>query len=665
MVYQYGIKNTYKPSDLAPRAYGWPRGVAYAKADVPTQWVDPQSKITTDALRQQFAYEWFQSGERSAGFTGARGLVNPPFVSGAAGRLHPLLVSADGGPARILRGYIRRAEYDVTDELSKCRLYFMYNPEIITREYVSYLEQSALDPFNTVYQSGNLIAPPSILNFSFELFFDRQEECAGDQNHPGVFVDYQFFDMVVRNVIPQDPTQASNTLPDNGVMMVNPRDITVVFSPIITVQGRPTNAQVVFEKFTHRMTPVRMRIQLQILASYFGPVRDMVEYKKEELQTEDTIPIDEFHASLYNFTFLDVDADEADYLDITGGIGSGLIEYGGQLVQSNDANLQIRLAALDYAYQNVTQGGPGAGMDSGWTNYKTGGGSHRWDLPYSADCSGLVTECYVKTAPAHAASMGWDSHPATAQMITLAQQRPNVFMFMPIREFGEENLLPGDILIKNGHTAFWVRAGFIFDASSPSANPEVGERPWTFPGTFTHVIRPTPFGSTGSAAQGDRYNSTLPAGSGGTSAGGVNTTGWSPGTVVASGPQPGLTKLKNIVVAKFGVPDNNGYNPRCVQAHNMAVGTGPKCPYNDQISQHACGLAFDAMTTSSAKHAEIYKWALSAAGAQYGIHEVISGYSPLGGPGRWADGKWRTYSGRSPHTDHVHLSITVAAGAIP
>ena len=33
-----------------------------------------------------------------------------------------------------------------------------------------------------------------------------------------------------------------------------------------------------FEKFTHRMTPIRMRIQLTILASYFGPVRDMVEY---------------------------------------------------------------------------------------------------------------------------------------------------------------------------------------------------------------------------------------------------------------------------------------------------------------------------------------------------------------------------------------------------
>ena len=87
-----------------------------------------------------------------------------------------------------------------------------------------------------------------------------------------MLVDYQFFDLVVRNVIPTDPNQMSNQLPDNGVMMVNPRDITVVFSPQLTVQGRPINAQVVFEKFTHRMTPIRMRISLEMRVMYFGPM---------------------------------------------------------------------------------------------------------------------------------------------------------------------------------------------------------------------------------------------------------------------------------------------------------------------------------------------------------------------------------------------------------
>ena len=161
----------------------------------------------------------------------------------------------------------------------------MYNPEIISRDYVSYLEQGALDPFNTVYQSGNLVAPPSILDFSFELFFDRQEE-ATQVNHPGVFVDYQFFDLVVRNVVPSDPNQASNALPDNGVMMVNPRDITVVFSPQLTIQGRPINARVTFEKFTHRMTPTRMRISLTMRAVYMGPIKDMTEYNAETFPAE-------------------------------------------------------------------------------------------------------------------------------------------------------------------------------------------------------------------------------------------------------------------------------------------------------------------------------------------------------------------------------------------
>ena len=99
-------------------------------------------------------------------------------------------------------------------------------------------------------------------------------------------MDYQFFDLVVRNVVPSDPNQASNTLPDNGVMMVNPRDITVVFSPQFTVQGRPLNARVTFEKFTHRMTPTRMRISLTMRAVYIGPIKDMTEYKAEEFAAE-------------------------------------------------------------------------------------------------------------------------------------------------------------------------------------------------------------------------------------------------------------------------------------------------------------------------------------------------------------------------------------------
>ena len=521
MAYRYGIKNTYRPSSLAPTAYGWNKGWTYNSADVPSQWVDTQNSISTEVLRQQFAYEWFQSGDQFAGFTGEQGLTNPPFVSGAAGRLHPLLVDASGKPARILRGYIRRAEYDVTDNLSKARLYFMYNPETITRDYVSYLEQSALDPFNTVYQSGNAVAPPSILNFSFELFFDRQEE-AMDPAHPGVFVDYQFFDMVVRNVIPSDPNQTSNTLPDNGVMMVNPRDITVVFSPQLTVQGRPTNATVTFQKFTHRMTPVRMTIQLQILASYFGPVRDMVEYKQEEFPAEDSIPIDEIKPSDFNITFSDVDVVATGATDLPG-FGSNApdpADVAGQLGQANDANHKIRLSALQWAMNTVIQGGPGAKghIDPGWTNYATADlpnyGTARHNLPTSADCSGLVASAYV--AIGQAKTMGWAGYPGTATMISTT--KPATSIFVPLSSIDwQKNLLPGDILIRNGHVAFFV--GYsgspptgikVFDAASSTATPEVGQHTYSGTSKFTHLIRPTPLGATSSAAQGGSYNSRLP-----------------------------------------------------------------------------------------------------------------------------------------------------------
>ena len=82
----------------------------------------------------------------------------------------------------------------------------MYNPEQITRDYVSYLDQGALDPFNTVFQSGNLVPPPSFMDFTFSLLFDRQEE-AQSSRHPGVFVDYEFFDLVVRNITPDRQPQ--------------------------------------------------------------------------------------------------------------------------------------------------------------------------------------------------------------------------------------------------------------------------------------------------------------------------------------------------------------------------------------------------------------------------------------------------------------------------
>jgi len=73
----------------------------------------------------------------------------------------------------------------------------MYNPEAIQRDYVAYIEQQALDPFNTIYGANNLVAPPGILNFQFSLFFDRQTENANGSMPRGVLEDYDYFDLVI------------------------------------------------------------------------------------------------------------------------------------------------------------------------------------------------------------------------------------------------------------------------------------------------------------------------------------------------------------------------------------------------------------------------------------------------------------------------------------
>jgi hypothetical protein len=147
----------------------------------------------------------------------------------------------------------------------------MFNPETIKRDYLSYLDQAALDPFNTIYNSGNLIAPPSFINFSFSLVFDRQiqeHDIRPESRIPdGVLHDYQYFDIVVRNV---PPFTEDSPFRDNGVMMVNPQEIVVFFSRELVVRGRPTNAAVNFIKFSHNMIPTRMEIELTMIISYFG-----------------------------------------------------------------------------------------------------------------------------------------------------------------------------------------------------------------------------------------------------------------------------------------------------------------------------------------------------------------------------------------------------------
>jgi hypothetical protein len=422
--------------------------------------------------------------------------------------------STSAFPARILRGFIRRAEYDTTDQMSTSRLYFMYNPSVIARDYVSYLDQGALDPFNTVFQSDNLVAPPSMMNFTFELFFDRQDE-AQDPHNPGVLVDMEYFDMVVRNVIP-DP--ALQSMPDNGVMMVNPRDISVIFSPEITVQGRPLNASLVYEKFTHRMVPTRMRIQLTMRVVYWGPMRDMTTYTSPaaEETSSSSVNFAQSTTATYSFTLADLE-----------GKASG------------DKVQEIIDTQLGFYNLNSTGGGGGGGGggNSSALNYAVShsattkyDANKRMDLWNYADCSSLVWGGFQGVGQATA--LGWSTTdaPSTAGMYTGSV---NSTAFTKIWGYdgttsdkteGCKKMAVGDLLIRfkgtnvalgTNHVAFVSKitdTGIqTYAAQGANAHPNCGYADHSFPlGSdfkFTHGVRPMSMGNQGAALQNnDRTN---------------------------------------------------------------------------------------------------------------------------------------------------------------
>jgi len=253
---------------LSPVTYNrYVRGTT-AVAPSKTSWNDPIGPWTggdTNTLLPRGTANYRSVEDFIAG----NGQSNKSFNTSTAGVVLPSWSGDSRESSKIVRGLIRRSAPDSGDAISNTRLNFMYNPESITRDYVSYLDQAALDPFNTLYQSGNLVVPPSFVNFSFDLLFDRQIETPSETPN-GVLEDYNYFDMVVRNVA---PSTANSQIPDNGVMMVNPKDITVIFSNELTVQGRPTNARVMFTKFTHNMVPTRMIVSLTMIITYFGPLK--------------------------------------------------------------------------------------------------------------------------------------------------------------------------------------------------------------------------------------------------------------------------------------------------------------------------------------------------------------------------------------------------------
>jgi hypothetical protein len=449
--------------------------------------------------------------------------TNPPFETGSSGRVTTIMSDLD---ARIVRGYIRRTSNNNSDPTNDYRLYFMYNPETIKRNYVSYLDQGALDPFNTIYGSKNLVAPPGVLDFSFDLLFDRQTENANGSMPRGVLEDFDYFDLVVRGVIPDRQNPA---LPDNGIMMVNPRNITVVFSPQFSVQGRPYSASVSYQKFDHNMRPVRMTISIAMKAFYVGPVRQEFEFAapKTENDYTATIPYDE--SIKYSVTTeevskaeLQLNAEKAGFLQSLGITDSGT-DVPNSAYQTVAAiqditsapNALIRVTAM----QKAKALNPGTAA---------GEGSH---VPYrqlrpvpeeptdGLDCSGLVYWAYRQAASGggalEAIGMGQDGSCNTWSLMDAARRLGTMIAGDPGLPAFDESFLntqvqPGDLLISTEHVAFLqeVKASekkVITYESNPSpdgqgalrSGPRTQETDyygyeWAVFGSsgYTHVIRP-------------------------------------------------------------------------------------------------------------------------------------------------------------------------------
>lgn len=439
---------------------------------------------------------------------------NPPFNTGSAGRLTSIVTSGTGGNSpQISRGYIRRSNLNSTDPTGGYRLYFMYNPESIQRNYTAYLEQAALDPFNTIYGANNLVAPPGILDFEFSLMFDRQTENANGSMPRGVLEDFDYFDLVVRGTVPGVQT---NPIQDNGIMMINPRNITVVFGPQLSVQGRPYRASVQYQKFDHRMTPIRMVINLSMKVYYFGPIREDFSFAStESVDTfEATIPYDE--NLQYEVTYIDVaQATLTDSPNVTRGAGAARTISTGVGSVVVGPNADVRRRALEQALT----------LGEFQVPYTWG---KRTDPPEGGfDCSGLVYWSYTKIGAVDA--IGGPQAGYTRPMRDRAVEMGTIIAGDGAQSPFDANfvdsgyLQPGDLLLSQDkyadHIAFVksvdIENKIVYSYESRGGGPHSDQYNYTQGGQwslfdwYNYVIRPagagtdtvvnigsTPFGSS-------------------------------------------------------------------------------------------------------------------------------------------------------------------------
>ena len=472
--------------------------------------------------------------QEGAAFIEEFGRANLPFETSTGGSLLP------GDRQPIQRGFVRRAARNPANPLSDMSLRFMYNPEKITRQYASYLEQAAIDPFNTVFQSGNLVAPPSIIEFSFSLVFDRQVEATArgpwtnkaDWANVGVLHDMAFFDAVLRNV---PPGGTPNTVPDNGVMMVNPEDVTVVFSKDLTVQGKPTNSQVRFTKFLHNMVPVRCEMDITLLINYFGPLREPfgLDARQQIAAYQALIPYDttlgdglantrSVEEAVRAFKSSDsaasllaaaVNTSTSQATPWWNGSSSSTSSGGvtNTLQMTTPVNNTIKSASLQAASQLVQQGGGPRYSQDRRTQHGTGR-----PTPWYFDCSSFIWKAYQLIGAQGV--FGRASYPNTGSMLDYwnssgwtTMQR---LLTWSVPDGVADRLMllaePGDLLFErkggSGHISMVVnvdrpgRRIYTIAARSGSSSPQVGqayESASYCAGKYNYLLRPTLAGAQG------------------------------------------------------------------------------------------------------------------------------------------------------------------------
>jgi hypothetical protein len=298
------------------------------------------------------------------------------------------------------------------------------------------------------------------------------------------------------------------------------------------------------------MVPTRMTIKLTMRVIYIGPMKDAVEYTKEQLAAEARIPLNEIKNDIFPVSALVNNDDTQSWWKKIGiGIGEtlgipivgpliglpnivgGALDAGESLVDSmfqtaNAGNVEARKAALNWAQLVVIPGGTGFSSDDpGWTNYfGKDSGTGRYNLPHSADCSGLVTESFIRVGLGPALGWGGKSnyHPGTAAILSQARGDKKNFDLKELDSLNyqwvsylqpeQQTLQYGDILIRDGHVVFVI--GYerpsgkiiIFAAQSATSIPEVGRHFFTKGSYKWYRLRITAVGSTSSGAQTAVWN---------------------------------------------------------------------------------------------------------------------------------------------------------------